>query len=311
MRLALVLVWLALPASAWEPDLPPAARIIAERQEPLARLALPAGPYDGEGVPRLTVEGQVVHRSWAWPLEGRSVAQLSAPLRAGLLAAGYEIVFDCVDAVCGGFDFRFATPTLPEPEMHVDLGDFHYLLARRGGAEGPDMLCLMVSRSAARAFLQVTRVAAPGATLPRIAAAPEVLPAVPPLAMAAGGTLAQRLEADGHVSLDDLVFQTGASRLGVGPFASLRSLATYLEDNPARRLLLVGHSDAVGALPGNVALSRKRAEAVRRHMIDELGVAPDRVSAHGVGFLAPRTTNRSAEGRQRNRRVEAVLPATE
>ncbi|ARE40311.1 OmpA domain protein [Rhodovulum sp. P5] len=87
----------------------------------------------------------------------------------------------------------------------------------------------------------------------------------------------------------------------------MQALADCLEDDPERDILLVGHTDDVGGLDGNVALSRKRAQAVRRYLIDRLGVAPERLSAEGVGFLAPLSGNLTEEGRQQNRRVEAVL----
>jgi len=73
------------------------------------------------------------------------------------------------------------------------------------------------------------------------------------------------------------------------------------------RIALVGHTDTVGGLQGNIALSRERAQAVRQRLIDDYDIAPERVEAEGTGYLAPLATNRTAEGREANRRVEAVL----
>jgi len=75
------------------------------------------------------------------------------------------------------------------------------------------------------------------------------------------------------------------------------------------RIALVGHTDTVGALDSNIALSQARAEAVRTRLVEEHGVAPERIEAHGIGFLAPRASNRSEAGRDSNRRVEAVVIA--
>jgi OOP family OmpA-OmpF porin len=67
----------------------------------------------------------------------------------------------------------------------------------------------------------------------------------------------------------------------------------------------------VGTLENNIALSRARAEAVRQHLVEALGVDPAQVSATGIGYLAPRATNATAAGREANRRVEAVLLASD
>ena len=73
----------------------------------------------------------------------------------------------------------------------------------------------------------------------------------------------------------------------------------------------MGHTDAVGSLEANTALSRRRAEAVRRRLIDIHGADPAQVTAHGAGYLAPLASNLSAPGREMNRRVEAVLLSAE
>jgi outer membrane protein OmpA-like peptidoglycan-associated protein len=57
-------------------------------------------------------------------------------------------------------------------------------------------------------------------------------------------------------------------------------------------------------------LSERRAEAAAQVLIDRYGVDRDRVTAKGVGFLAPRATNQTEEGRQKNRRVEVVVTST-
>jgi OOP family OmpA-OmpF porin len=112
---------------------------------------------------------------------------------------------------------------------------------------------------------------------------------------------------EGAAALDDLDFRTGASDLSGGDFPSLRRLADYLGENADRRVMLVGHTDSQGSPAANRALSEARARAVRRHLVDVLGVDPAQVGADGVGDLAPRATNATPEGRAANRRVEVVL----
>ena len=111
--------------------------------------------------------------------------------------------------------------------------------------------------------------------------------------------------------LERLEFETGTSDLGPGPYATLERLAELLTAEPALRIALVGHTDAVGGLEDNIALSRKRAEAVRQWLIDGHGVASDRLEARGAGYLAPRASNLTEAGREANRRVEVVLLSAE
>lgn len=70
---------------------------------------------------------------------------------------------------------------------------------------------------------------------------------------------------------------------------------------------MVGHTDSVGGLDGNLALSRRRAEAVTAALVREYGVAGSRLTSNGVASPAPVASNASDEGRARNRRVELVL----
>jgi OOP family OmpA-OmpF porin len=115
----------------------------------------------------------------------------------------------------------------------------------------------------------------------------------------------------GFVILADLEFATGTSQLSEGRYASLQELADVLLERTDLRVALVGHTDAVGVLAANLALSRARAQAVRTRLIEEYGIEASRLDAEGIAYLGPIASNLTPEGRQRNRRVEAVLLNTE
>ena len=85
----------------------------------------------------------------------------------------------------------------------------------------------------------------------------------------------------------------------------MRALAAYLQDGDAR-ILFEGHTDDEGQAEANLALSRRRAEAVRAALVDG-GVAGTRMQAAGRGESDPVADNDSAEGRARNRRVEIIV----
>ncbi|MBD3679921.1 MAG: OmpA family protein [Rhodobacteraceae bacterium] len=297
--------------SALSLDLPENAARVAQQVEALDSYAVPVGPYHGNGIAALSVEGEVNESAWRLPSSAQTTLQIMTPLREQLVQDGFEILFECDDRECGGFDFRYAINVLPEPDMHVDLGDYRFLTARRAApGKEAEYICLIVSRSANAGYVQMTRVG-PEDARPvmvsssmqsfRTAAEPQVEPQ----------TIQVSLETEGRLTLEDLSFEVGSSRLGTGPFDSLESLAAYLNANPDREVVLVGHSDADGSLEANIALSKARAASVAERLVQEYGVAAGQVSSDGVGFLMPLASNLTEEGRTQNRRVEVVLTSTQ
>ena len=326
-----LIVTLALWASPAAADAPvlnfaTTAVQIGQRVEAPALYAMPVAAYDGKSVPVRRIEGALDQRAYRLDGARGTTLALMQPLRAQLVAAGYKVLFECETTACGGFDFRFGMAVLPEPQMHVDLGDFRYLAAEDGQGGS---VSLLVSRALDQGFVQVTSltagtvVAAKAAARPAqqtkaepTAADPAVAPAIPspdpePAAPLSGpGTLARDLEQTGSAALDDLVFASGKAALEEGNYASLAKLTDWLAAHPDLKVTLVGHTDASGALASNLALSRQRAIAVRDWLVDRHGVAAAQMDAQGAGYLAPRATNQTPEGRQRNRRVEVMLTST-
>lgn len=275
------------------------------------RYALPIGAHDGDRVQTLPVEGTVIRRAFRIGGTGQSSFQIFLGLRQQLEDQGYDILFQCDQMTCGGYDFRFDTEVIGEPEMHVDLGDYQFLAAHVPGDSGA-FASVLVSRSASAGYVQVIEVTpagiAPsevvseaGETASEVAEPETPADPTPPEGIGAG------LEQSGYVVLSDLQFETGSAALGSGDYASLAGLAAYLSSNPAARVALVGHTDAQGSLAANTAISEERAKSVRSRLIDTHGVNPDQLSARGIGFLSPIASNQTEEGRVKNRRVEAVL----
>lgn len=294
-----LLLLLAQPAAALTLDLPATATRALEETEPLGSHLLATGPWSEGALPSRAVEGAVTREAWQVAGPEMTVLELFAPLRDQIAAQGYEVLLDCEDEACGGFDFRGAIEVLPPPAMFADLADFRYLSAEKQG----EALSLLVSRSDERGFVQLIRVtpAEPGA-VPRVPAVSPGGDAEPP-----PGDLGARIEADGRVILEGLAFATGSAELAPGGDAALAALAAYLAQSPTRRVALVGHTDAQGPLEANIALSKRRAQAVADRLVTRHGVARSQLRAEGMGWLAPRATNLTPEGREANRRVEAVV----
>ena len=123
--------------------------------------------------------------------------------------------------------------------------------------------------------------------------------------------LSAALQANGFAVLEDLVFTSESAEIGPGPFETLAALAEFLKQDPARSVALVGHTDTAGGLAGNITLSRARAASVRERLIADYAVPATQITAEGVGYLAPRASNLTEEGRARNRRVEVILTPTD
>lgn len=114
------------------------------------------------------------------------------------------------------------------------------------------------------------------------------------------------ISATGRAAVYGIYFDTDQSELKPESDPALAEMGKLLRDNPGLSLWVVGHTDATGDLAHNMKLSADRAAAVVKALASRHGVAAARLEAHGVGPLAPAASNRTEEGRSRNRRVELV-----
>jgi outer membrane protein OmpA-like peptidoglycan-associated protein len=108
------------------------------------------------------------------------------------------------------------------------------------------------------------------------------------------------------VNMSDVLFDTGSSTLKPGAREKLAKISGILLAHPGLTLQVEGHTDSVGSDDFNQELSGRRADAVRDYLAQE-GVPASTITAKGFGKTQPVATNDTAEGRQRNRRVELVV----
>lgn len=108
------------------------------------------------------------------------------------------------------------------------------------------------------------------------------------------------------MTLGDVLFATGKADLQPAAMERLDKLAVFLNRYVDRTLLIEGHTDTQGSEEKNRQLSERRAEAVKVYLIIQ-SVDSSRMSTAGRGSETPLADNITAEGRQRNRRVEIII----
>ena len=90
-------------------------------------------------------------------------------------------------------------------------------------------------------------------------------------------------------------------------YPEIAELANLMRQYPTSNILLEGHTDSKGTATYNQRLSKSRADAVMKVLINEFGIAADRITTTGMGESQPIASNSTAEGRAQNRRVEAIV----
>ena len=108
------------------------------------------------------------------------------------------------------------------------------------------------------------------------------------------------------ITLSDVLFETGQFSLSPGADTNLSKLFDFMSKNPDRKLTIEGHTDSVGSAQSNMLLSQNRAHAVHSYLRNR-GVPANRLSMQGMGESSPVASNKSASGRQLNRRVEVII----
>lgn len=101
----------------------------------------------------------------------------------------------------------------------------------------------------------------------------------------------------------NIYFETGKATLLKKSYAPLNEVAKIMSDNPELKLAIDGHTDNVGSDALNQSLSERRATAVKSYLVSK-GVDESRITSTGYGETKPVADNKTAAGRQKNRRVE-------
>lgn len=242
-----------------------------------------------------TIEGQVTRINYHAPV-GRTALEVFRNYEQSLQSAGFNVIFSCEDADCGG-DLSHAIAT--NSIMHHNPRDQKYLAAKLARPDGNAYVVLYT----------IGAYSVGGANKNRVFTQLDVIET---RAMRTGqvtvdaDAMARELADKGHVALYGIYFDSNKADVKPESKPALAEIAKLLTQNSALKLLVVGHTDTVGDFDYNIDLSRRRAQAVVQTLSTDHSIAATRLKPWGVGFASPVASNRSEDGRAKNRRVELV-----
>lgn len=122
-----------------------------------------------------------------------------------------------------------------------------------------------------------------------------------------GGTVSKTNEGVVLTFESDVLFATNSSYLSEKAKVTMKNMVAYVNKNyPNASIQVNGHTDATGEDDYNQWLSEKRAASVKTFAVS-LGLDESKVSTKGYGKAKPVATNSTADGRQKNRRVEVII----
>lgn len=236
---------------------------------------------------------------------GRNALEVFRNFQAPLLKAGFKPLYACDLAACDNLSyFKF---TSVDGVLSGNRAQEHFMSAKLTGGGKSVYVLLYVTENqnsapeAQPAEIRVDKgLAVVQLEILETAAMDTGMVTVDAQAMK------KAIQETGRVALYGIYFDTGAAVIKPESKAALDEIARLLKTETGLRVLVVGHTDTVGAWASNQDLSLKRAQAVVAALTTQYGIAGARLQAAGVGFAAPVASNRSEAGRAKNRRVELV-----
>jgi len=259
-----------------------------EYEEAQLILSTPKDGKDGVVADKLLpVEGRVTYIHYETP-KSTSALQVFRNYQSSLRRSGFKELFVC-ERPCGGRNLSAYGKLMKSRDLYLNGSkDAQYIAAQRGNTYvsmwvdemgEPNVFLFVVEKQA----LNDNQMGVTGAS-----------------------PIAKALNDSGKVDVYGFRFDTGKAVLRSESKPTLSELATVLQDNPALKIEIVGHTDNVGGEASNQTLSEARAQAVANALSDQHGIDAARLAVSGQGASQPLAENTSEAGRAKNRRVEIV-----
>ena len=300
----------------------------AEFELPLSRLEQVPGKRSGnnnhayEPALKKSLEGKYTRLVYLLP-ENRSPLEALRNYQEEIKAKGGKILFECKEKECGGDAKR----GIQAGGGHATLGQYLYPGERLTEAWRTNGWCAVASKINSQRY---TAAEIPSSGLHvsvltytidepdksdgcvafngRTVAVVDLIEAKAreqKMVTIQAGEMAKAISTEGRIALYGIHFDFNKADLKAESEPTIDQMTRLLKDNSSLKLLVVGHTDNVGNFPANLDLSQRRATAVVA-ALNSRGVAKERLTSVGVSFASPIATNKTEEGRARNRRVELV-----
>ena len=228
------------------------------------------------------VEGKVTDIQYDFP-EGRSTLEIFHNYEDALKKSGFVTLFTCdSEQTCG-----FGIVNLVPERSDQWGGQQRHLSAKLSRLSGDVYVSLHI-RNNVQLYVVETKPMQSG------------------LVTVDADALGKEILANGHIAVYGVFFDSGQAEVKPESDKALAEIAKLLKQKTDLKLYVVGHTDAVGNMKSNMDLSQRRAGATVKVLTDKYGVAAARLQAWGDGPTAPVSTNKTEEGRAKNRRVELV-----
>ena len=102
-------------------------------------------------------------------------------------------------------------------------------------------------------------------------------------------------------------FNVDQAQIRKEDIVELQKAVAFVKKYPGHKVSVEGHTDSTGSEKYNQALSEKRAEAVKKYLLDNAATEADKIKTAGFGESKPIADNKTAKGRFENRRVEILI----
>ncbi len=244
------------------------------------------------------LEGKITRIVYKAPAS-HTTLELFRNYETHLREAGFEVLFNCKDKgrgkeQCGGYNFRYTVEV--GPKMQVESNDERYLAAKLSRPEGDVYVAVLTSaiRNTGPAnngvYTSLNMIEVKGMEYKMVKAE----------------EMASKIAATGSVALYGIYFDFDKADIQPESKPTLDQIAKLLRDNPALKLLVVGHTDNDGSFDYNTGLSKRRAKAVVNALARDYSIDSKRLTPVGVSYACPVASNKTEDGRAKNRRVELV-----
>jgi OmpA-OmpF porin, OOP family len=239
-----------------------------------------------------TVEGKVTKFKYTTPAQ-RSTLEVIRSYQDALQKGGFQTLYTCVGKECFSPKFAYGYTNTASGIWCTNCEDqMRYLAAKLPRSAGDVYVSVLVDKDKYEGGTWLTIV--------------ESKPIGTGLVTVNAAALANAIADTGHASVYGIYFDTGKAIVKPESDPTLAEIAKLMTSDKQLKLHVIGNTDNVGTLAANMALSKQRADAVVNTLVMKYQVPAARLLASGIGPLAPVATNRTDEGKAKNRRVELV-----